>query len=128
MAITYLSALAKKAFSGGAVGSSQSPSWKPVSQSPVSETRSTQVRTCRAIEGWHSSSTLTSPYASHNAQGTQTPASLQIAVGVSDGQPVGLSSRFTTSGTTSGTTPPACCCSAARSSSQSRRKALTSNR
>src|SRR3954454_22658783 len=103
--MTYLSALARKGFSGGAVGSSQSPSWKPVSHNPLPEVRAAQVRTCSAMVEWNCSRIARLPYVSHSAHGTHTAASPQIEVGVSDGQPGLVCSSLITLGTISGTTP-----------------------
>src|SRR4051794_23350338 len=105
VATTDRSALAAAGSSGGESGSNQSPNWNPVSQTPSEDSSDSTCRTWEVMDSYWLSSTPASPYAVHNAHGTHTAASLQMAVDSigsnSSGWPINLS----TSGTTNGTTP-----------------------
>ena len=81
MATTPVSAFASPGLSGGAVGSSQSPNWKP----GVPQAGRRQQRLDPADVRGHRrrtacARTSMSPYACQSAQGTHTAASPQIAV------------------------------------------------
>ncbi len=96
--------------SGGAVGSSQSPSWKPAFQSPVCPVRpSTRSTHARMLSYW-SARICVSPSSRYIVHGTITAASPQAAVGK-------FGNPHSTHGTKLGTCPWSRC-SWARSRSQ----------
>src|SRR5665647_3889095 len=98
VATTPGSAAALNGSFGGAVGSSQSANWKPVSHRPFGDNSVSTWSRWPVIVPNEARRSATSPYASYSAQGTQTPASLHRQVD-SRGRPGRGVSNLRASGT-----------------------------
>ena len=118
MATSPVEVIACAGRSGGAVGSSQSPNWKPPSQTRVGPANSRQRSTHAFALGYCRRTVSASPRRRSRTSGTITAASPHAAAGRA--MPM-------TSGTTNGTVPSAAC-SSARSRSHESRNPRTSYR